>query len=291
MPTTAKLYLGSTQIGEAGIAGAVISDTPTSSYSSGGVTYDYWEFNSSGSINVTQDGLADILLVGGGGGSGSGYGGGGGGGGVLETSQSYLSAGSVTVTVGAGGAGVASTGVSAGRNGANGFPSRVGDIYSPGGGGGGGYTRESTVSGTQIKGDLGGNGASGGGGSGYLGGSAPAGGTGVSGLGNDGGAGGNSSQSGGSGGGAGAAGTSGSNQTGGAGKSSSYSGSAVTYGGGGGGGTSGTGAAVERREPAALVAAGTLALMGLPTRAVAAVVSEPSRKTAGQVAAARLSFV
>jgi len=50
-------------------------------------------------------------------------------------------------------------------------------------------------------------------------------------------------------------------------------------------------AAVERREPAALVAAGTLALMGLPTRAVAAVVSEPSRKTAGQVAAARLSFV
>ena len=44
-------------------------------------------------------------------------------------------------------------------------------------------------------------------------------------------------------------------------------------------------AVVERREPAALVAAGTLALMGLPTRAAVAVASKPSRATAGQAAA------
>ena len=50
-------------------ANAVISDTPTGNYSSGGVTFDYWAFDSSGSISVTQAGLADVLVVGGGGGA------------------------------------------------------------------------------------------------------------------------------------------------------------------------------------------------------------------------------
>ena len=36
------------------LAGAAISDTPTGDYTSGGVTYDYWEFDSSSTLTVTQ---------------------------------------------------------------------------------------------------------------------------------------------------------------------------------------------------------------------------------------------
>ena len=88
---------------------AVISDTPTGNYSSGGVTYDYWEFDSSSSLTVSQAGLADVLVVGGGGGGGRNGGGGGGAGGYLETANAYLTTGTLTVIVGAGGSGAPTT--------------------------------------------------------------------------------------------------------------------------------------------------------------------------------------
>jgi len=53
---------------------AVISDTPTGTYTSGSASYSYWTLTASGSLNVTTAGLADVLVVGAGGGGGGGGG-------------------------------------------------------------------------------------------------------------------------------------------------------------------------------------------------------------------------
>lgn len=213
-----------------GVGNAVItSPAATGSYSSGGATYSYYRFTSSGTLVVGTTGLADLLVVGGGGGGGTGFGGnvgpGGGAGGMLEASGVLLNEGSITVTVGAGGA------VAYG-NGNNGNASKLDVFIGPGGGGGvnsGGYN------GTE--------GRNGGSGSGEWGDAANAAGLGISGLGNNGGTGTNARTNAGGGGGASAVGGNGTGTTGGnggAGRSSSITGSAVTYAGGGGGGGTGT---------------------------------------------------
>ena len=197
-------------------APAVISSpAPTGQYTDADGTWDFWQFDASGSLTVDTGGFADVLVIGGGGAGAPGNGGGGGAGGYLYATEAYLSAGSQTVVVGAGGA-----------NGSdpakprNGSISRVGDYYSPGGGHGG-----------SNQGYIGQVGASGGGGCGNT----PAEpGSGSSPLGNNGGYGGGGA--GGGGGGAGSAGVSGgSGGSGGSGVSNSITGSAVTYAAGGSG--------------------------------------------------------
>jgi hypothetical protein len=62
-----EVYDGSDWTALAGeLAGAAVSDTPTGDYTSGGITYDYWEFTASGTLNVSTAGLVDVLVVGGG---------------------------------------------------------------------------------------------------------------------------------------------------------------------------------------------------------------------------------
>ena len=109
-------------------------------------------FTESGTLEVTQGGTVEVLVVGGGGGGGSGwYGGGGGGAGDVIYSENYsITSGSYKVTVGAGG-----LGGSAHNRGQVGEDSSVFDLVAAGGGYGGGWG---------AKG--GGSGASGGGGSG-----------------------------------------------------------------------------------------------------------------------------
>lgn len=96
-------------------APATISDTPTGSFTDGGVTYNYWRFTASGTLTVTQPGLADILVLGGGsGGAATPYvDAAGGGGGGLTHGIYEVSAGTYTITIGAGGAGSYGNGVEA----------------------------------------------------------------------------------------------------------------------------------------------------------------------------------
>lgn len=49
---------------------AVISGTPTGTYTDGGFTYNYFSFTGNSTLTVNQPGFADILHVGGGGGGG-----------------------------------------------------------------------------------------------------------------------------------------------------------------------------------------------------------------------------
>jgi hypothetical protein len=211
--------------GGGAVSSANFTDTATGTYTDGGVDYKYITFTSSGTLTVDTAGLVDILLIGGGGGGGDNRGGGGGAGGMWETTGGYLEVGTHTVIVAAGGAGGTRS------DGRDGFASRIGDYWMPGGG-----------AGTAPNGGTGGhNGASGGGGSYQYGGF---GGTGIAGLGNNGGSDSNFNvAAGGGGGGAGANGSNGSSAgdggNGGAGRSSSITGTAVTYAGGGGGGGAG----------------------------------------------------
>ena len=111
-----------------GVGAAVYSDANTGTYTG----YAYKTYTDSGTLTVTQAGLADILLVAGGGpgGSGSFYGaGGGGGGGVLELTGVYLEVGTYTVTIGGGGA----------AGSLQGSPTFFGEFYAVGGGLGGAY--------------------------------------------------------------------------------------------------------------------------------------------------------
>ena len=220
---TTQVYDGTdwVETGGGAIGGAAITDTPTGNYVDGGVTYDYWTYNSSGTLTVNTAGFADVLVVGGGGGAVLG---GGGGGGVLYAAQAYLAAGSTTVSIGAGGA----------AYGYNGISSRLGSFYGVGGGGQNYYHTDGTTS--RHNGQPGGSG----GGSGTT--VAASQGTGLSGQGNDGGIRVDTGMGG--GGGAGAIGSNGSGTTGGnggVGISNSITGTAVLYGPGGGGGGSGTG--------------------------------------------------
>jgi len=213
-------------------------------------TYWYHAFLSSGTFTPLKTLSCDVLTIAGGGAGGNDdvRGAGGGAGGIFyATSQSVLTA--KTVTVGAGGtAGLASTRANtAGSN-----STFEGLTAAVGGGRGGGNTI------TGVK--TGGNGGSGGGGTtsnsqpstSAAGGSSTQTGTGGTGYGNAGGAGGNNGASGGGGGGAGAAGTGnissyGVGGTGGAGLNTWSTWATATNtgvsgyyaGGGGGGGTGG----------------------------------------------------
>ena len=52
------------------IIGSTVGTASVGSYVENGQTYDYYVWNASGTITVSQAGLVDILLVGGGGGGG-----------------------------------------------------------------------------------------------------------------------------------------------------------------------------------------------------------------------------
>jgi hypothetical protein len=200
---------------------ASIGGTATGTYTVGAATYDYFTFNSSGTLTVNTAGFADVLVVGGGAGA---LLGGGGGGGVLYAASAYLSAGSMTVTIGAGGS----------AYGYNGISSRLGSFYGVGGGGQNYYHTDGSTS--RHNGQPGGSG----GGSGTT--VAASQGTGLPGQGNDGGI--RVSSGMGGGGGAGGVGADGSGTTGGnggVGISNSITNTAVLYGPGGGGGGSVTG--------------------------------------------------
>lgn len=191
-----------------GVGAADFSNAATGTYTDDGIAYKYLTFTASGTLTVTQEGFADVLVIGGG---GKGGGGGGGAGGYLEITDAYLPAETLTVTVGGGG----TTRI--------GNASRLGSFFAVGGGNGS----------TGANGNTGGSGGGGGG-------SNDVGFSGTSGQGNSGGTGGAFSGAGG-GGGAGAAGSNAaSSQAGGAGGAGTASGitdptSPVTRGGGGGG--------------------------------------------------------
>ena len=82
---------------------AVISGTPTGSYTDSGINYNYFTFTGNGTLTVDSAGFADVLVVGGGGAGGLSRGGGGGAGGYNQQASIYLAAQAYTVTVGAGG--------------------------------------------------------------------------------------------------------------------------------------------------------------------------------------------
>ena len=226
---------------------ALISNTPTGSYTDGGVDYEYVSFTSSGTLTVTRAGLCDVLVVGGGGGGGIGIGAGGGAGGHLHIQSAYLPAGTATVVVGAGGlGGVCNAASDEPMPGNNGLPSYVGSYYSLGGGAGAAFSAQPGTSNRFPM--FGFNGGSGGGAADDSAG-AKIGGVGVTGLGNNGGK--AHFLAGGGGGGAGAAGQDAANAdggNGGAGLANSITGTSITRAGGGGGssnnastGTGGTG--------------------------------------------------
>lgn len=87
---------------------ADFSNTPSGTLSEGGINYKYVTFNSTGSLDITISGFADVLIIGGAGG-GQAFGwnrslfAAGGAGGFLRQTL-MLNAGTYTVTVGAGGA-------------------------------------------------------------------------------------------------------------------------------------------------------------------------------------------
>jgi hypothetical protein len=208
-----------------GVGAANFSDTATGSYTG----YKYKTYTDSGTLTVTQAGLADIVVVAGGGAGGSGafYGaGGGGGGGVLALSDVYLPVGTLTVTVGSGGA----------AHSLQGSPSFLGDFVAIGGGLGGAFDSASPL----VDYTPGLNGGSGGGGNTQTNGSRN-GGAGLLGQGFAGGLGVSSitnGQGSGGGGGAGAVGAAGVTSTGGAGgagKVTTITNVSQTFGGGGGG--------------------------------------------------------
>lgn len=100
----------------------------SSSFVDEGKSFSVFTFTGSGTLNVTQRGFADVLIIGGGASGGSAISGGGGAGGVYEGSM-YLPVGSYTVTVGAGGAATAFDGI-----GNAGAESSFNNIFVPGGG-------------------------------------------------------------------------------------------------------------------------------------------------------------
>ena len=84
---------------------ASFSNTPTGSFTdASGYTWSYVSFTASGTLTITQDGLLDILCIGGGGGGGSlSNGGAGGGAGAMRWGIFQVTAQSATITIGAGG--------------------------------------------------------------------------------------------------------------------------------------------------------------------------------------------
>lgn len=81
---------------------AVIGNTPSGSYSSGGSSYEYVRFTASGTLTVEIAGLVDVLVLGAGsGGDSGGYANMGGGGKIIYQEDFLIAAGSHTVTIGA----------------------------------------------------------------------------------------------------------------------------------------------------------------------------------------------
>ena len=96
-------YYDSDQDTWIGIGAFAATGGSTNTYTSGGTSYQYHVFTSSGTFQVTSGSKGcDAIIVGGGGGGG-GYGGGGGAGAVIYMSQKPLSTGAYSVTIGAGG--------------------------------------------------------------------------------------------------------------------------------------------------------------------------------------------
>jgi len=232
-------YDGSAWVLFSGAGDANFTNAATGTYTEGGIDYKYITFTGSDSLEISQAGFADILVIGGGGGGGQRVGGGGGAGGHLYITNAYLPAGTLNVTVGAAGAGGVFESAGIGLSGNNGIASSVGGtFYSPGGGAGAGSTINFAHSANYSGFGL--NGASGGATAGRQAGSPPSG-SGISGLGSAGGDG--VGLIGGGGGGAGAVGGNAISSTGGAGgagAANSITNSSVTRAGGGGGnGTTG----------------------------------------------------
>jgi len=120
---------------------AVISGTPTGTYSSGGKNYSYFQFTGNGSLTVVQQGYADVLVLGGGGGCNSrttSHGCGGSGNAIFQAV--LLPVATHTVTIGGGGAGNASFAAP------NGAASSIGTIVIAAGGQGG-YSWDSAFGG------------------------------------------------------------------------------------------------------------------------------------------------
>lgn len=92
-----------------GIGSANFSNTATGTFSSGGFNYKYISFTGSGTLTITKEGIADMLIVGGGGGGGNGVqnqyaGPGGGAGAYIYMPSRFLQIGSYSITIGGGGA-------------------------------------------------------------------------------------------------------------------------------------------------------------------------------------------
>ena len=140
---------------------AVISNTPTGTYTSGDSDYAYFTFTGNGTLTVTEAGFADILVVGGGGGGArslSSYMGGGGGG--VRYGIFNLPAGSLSVVVGAGGTSLSNTGNANPVAGAVGGESSLGSVLIVGGGQAG-YGSQSDSTGINVPGTGGGGSAGG----------------------------------------------------------------------------------------------------------------------------------
>ena len=83
-----------------GVGNANFTDTPTDTFTDGGIDYKYITYNSSGTLTVDKAGQAEVFVLAGGGGS---DGTGGGAGGLLQVPVS-LTVQTYEITVGAGGA-------------------------------------------------------------------------------------------------------------------------------------------------------------------------------------------
>jgi hypothetical protein len=110
---TVQVYNGTAWVALGGVPNAVLSNTATGTYTSGGTAYAYYEFTASGTATVTTAGLADVLVVAGGAG---GMASAGGAGGLLNLTNVYLPAATFTVTIGAGGSGFATATTIRGNN-------------------------------------------------------------------------------------------------------------------------------------------------------------------------------
>lgn len=175
MPTTAKLFIGGTQI-KGGLGPAVFDEasstgatfTTLTNPDGDGKNYRLASFTSTsgGSLIISEAGVGDVLLVGGGGGSSpSVRGGGGGGGAVLYFPTISIPSGSNSVTVGAGGGpgtghyGGAPGGV-VGSTASQGGASSVSflAVKAIGGGGGGAGVSAGTSTSQNIRGTFGSSG-------------------------------------------------------------------------------------------------------------------------------------
>jgi hypothetical protein len=142
----------------------------------------YHTFLSSGTLNITQAGDYEYLIVAGGGGGGFDGGGGGGAGGLLQSSGTITSTGNYTITVGAGGTGASGYNITP-ATGNNSTISKSG-FTTITANGGGGASRVNSSGYTVVAAS---NGGSGGGGMSSNSNQASSGGSGIAGQGNDGG--------------------------------------------------------------------------------------------------------